>query len=277
MYFSLLHGHGTSFWPGASGAPTVCMHGTTRLSSLSISRKHGSADARHDPHVDDDVRRVGQLHADLRHRRADRPHAERQHVHRAAAHAAVEQAPSACGASRTGSSQLFVGPAPSFESEQMKVRSSTRATSLGVGARVVTAGPKFFVELDEGAARDHLGIERSHLLRSRPPSEWRRAWSARHLLDPSQQVLVFAQRNCVVSMFHRRRQNHNRTRSPHSRDEFGTFSGADPRSVAASQAAFSRICKPRSRATRTIVLSFEVQGRSPCHPTILFLCPIPKK
>ena len=49
------------------------------------------ADARHDPHVDDDVGRVGQLHADLRHRRADRPHAERQHVHRPAAHAAVEQ------------------------------------------------------------------------------------------------------------------------------------------------------------------------------------------
>jgi len=30
-----------------------------------------------------------------------------------------------------GSSQLFVGPALSFDSEQMKVRSSTRATSLG--------------------------------------------------------------------------------------------------------------------------------------------------
>ena len=30
-----------------------------------------------------------------------------------------------------GSTQLLVGPALSFESEQMKVRSSTRATSLG--------------------------------------------------------------------------------------------------------------------------------------------------
>src|SRR6266436_9244416 len=30
-----------------------------------------------------------------------------------------------------GSSQLLVGPAVSFESEQMNVRSSTRATSLG--------------------------------------------------------------------------------------------------------------------------------------------------
>ena len=41
MYFSLLHGQGTSCWPGASGAPTVCMHGTTRFSSLSISAKTG--------------------------------------------------------------------------------------------------------------------------------------------------------------------------------------------------------------------------------------------
>ena len=30
-----------------------------------------------------------------------------------------------------GSTQLLVGPALSFESEQIKVRSSTRATSLG--------------------------------------------------------------------------------------------------------------------------------------------------
>jgi hypothetical protein len=42
MYFSLLHGHGTSLSPGASGAPTVCMHGTTRFSPLSISAITGS-------------------------------------------------------------------------------------------------------------------------------------------------------------------------------------------------------------------------------------------
>src|SRR3954471_10231452 len=39
MYFSLLHGHATSFCPFASGAPTECTHGTTRLKSLSISSK----------------------------------------------------------------------------------------------------------------------------------------------------------------------------------------------------------------------------------------------
>ena len=42
MYFSWLQGQGTSFWPGASGAPTLCMQGTTRFTSLSISLKTGS-------------------------------------------------------------------------------------------------------------------------------------------------------------------------------------------------------------------------------------------
>ena len=36
MYFSLLHGQGTSFAPFLRGAPTECRHGTTRLSPLSI-------------------------------------------------------------------------------------------------------------------------------------------------------------------------------------------------------------------------------------------------
>src|SRR4051812_34558734 len=42
MYFSELHGHGTSFCPGASGTPTLCMQGTTRFWSRSISRNTGS-------------------------------------------------------------------------------------------------------------------------------------------------------------------------------------------------------------------------------------------
>ncbi len=41
MYFSLLHGQGTSLAPLASGAPSECMHGTTRFSALSISLKTG--------------------------------------------------------------------------------------------------------------------------------------------------------------------------------------------------------------------------------------------
>src|SRR4051794_11949082 len=41
MYLFLLHGHGTSGCPGPSGMPTLCMHGTTRLVSLSISWNTG--------------------------------------------------------------------------------------------------------------------------------------------------------------------------------------------------------------------------------------------
>ncbi len=48
--------------------------------------------ARHDSHVYNDVRRIGDLHAAVRDVRAQRPHRERHDVHRAAAHATVEQA-----------------------------------------------------------------------------------------------------------------------------------------------------------------------------------------
>src|ERR1039458_8802925 len=42
MYLRSLQGHGASFCPGSSGAPTVCMHGVTRWISLSISAKTGA-------------------------------------------------------------------------------------------------------------------------------------------------------------------------------------------------------------------------------------------
>src|SRR5208283_5055824 len=63
-------------------------------------------------------------------RRAKRPHAERNDVHRPAAHAAVEQAEQGFAHLRRG--RPVVGGTPSSSlSEQMKVRSSTRATSDG--------------------------------------------------------------------------------------------------------------------------------------------------
>ena len=67
------------------------------------------AHAGHDPHVDDDVGRVGELHADLRDRRAERPHAEGDHVHRAAAHAAVEEPVERAPASRRVASSCWSG------------------------------------------------------------------------------------------------------------------------------------------------------------------------
>ncbi len=49
------------------------------------------ADAGHDAHIDDDVRRIGKLNADFGHGRADGAHAEGEHVHGAALHSTVEQ------------------------------------------------------------------------------------------------------------------------------------------------------------------------------------------
>jgi hypothetical protein len=97
---------------------------------LSISFETRLADARHDAHVDHRVGRVGELHADLRHGRAERAHAEGQHIHRAAAHAAGEE-PAQLLAHLEGVDPVVGRAGASLESEQMKVRSSTRATSLG--------------------------------------------------------------------------------------------------------------------------------------------------
>ena len=94
---------------------------------------------------------VGQLDADLGDRRAERAHRERHHVHRAAAHAAGEQRlrRPVCSSARisAGAIQLLVGPASSLLCVQMKVRSSTRATSLGSLQREVAVGPQLRVQL----------------------------------------------------------------------------------------------------------------------------------
>ena len=46
--------------------------------------------ARHDFHVGDDIRRIGQFNADMRDGRTDWPHRKRHDIHGAALHAAIE-------------------------------------------------------------------------------------------------------------------------------------------------------------------------------------------
>jgi hypothetical protein len=116
---------------------------------------HGLAHARHDAHVDGHIRRIGQFDADVGDRRTQRTHRERHHVHRAAGHAAVEQAVQG-GRISSGSTQLLVGPACSLVPEQMKVRSSTRATSLGSEQRQVGIRALGRVQALHGAGLDHL-------------------------------------------------------------------------------------------------------------------------
>ena len=113
----------------ASGAPTECtVFDPGRPVRDQID--HGIRRARHDAHREHRVRGVSDLHAELRQRPADRSHRERDDVHRAAAHAPAKT-PSSSSRIESGDCQLLVGPASSSRSEQMKVRDSTRATSLG--------------------------------------------------------------------------------------------------------------------------------------------------
>ena len=89
MYLTVLHGHGTSSCPGASGAPTECTARTNDPLS-SIARSAGAPIRVMIRIETDHVRRVGDLHPELGDLAAQRAHAERHHVHSAAAHAAVE-------------------------------------------------------------------------------------------------------------------------------------------------------------------------------------------
>ena len=67
------------------------MHARHELAVISERLQRGLPHPGHDPHRARDVRRVGQLHADVGLIRPDRAHRERHHVHRAAQHRAVEQ------------------------------------------------------------------------------------------------------------------------------------------------------------------------------------------
>ena len=179
---------------GSSGAPTECRHGTKSPSSPSTSSAR-LAHARHDAHVDDDVGRVGDLDADVRDRRAERAHRERHDVHRAARASSREQAGRASRASRRGRTSCWSGRRRALRSEQMNVRSSTRATSLGSERARKQLGRLLPGQALEGAGRrraarsgaSHSSAEPSH---QSTRSGWvtsatssthsmRRAWSVR--------------------------------------------------------------------------------------------------
>ena len=74
----------------------------------------------------------------------------------------------------------------------------------GIGAGIVTSRPQLLIQLDERAARDHFGIQPvAFFFGPIHPMNRGGLGQLRHLVHPSQQVLVLAQRNCMVSMFHK--------------------------------------------------------------------------
>ena len=90
-----------------------------------------------------------------------------------------------------GSIQLFVGPASSLVLEQMNVRSSTRATSLGSERARKLFGRSSLVQPDERARLDHLGAEAIELLvGSVAPVDVGGFAQLDHLGDPALQTLV---------------------------------------------------------------------------------------
>src|SRR5215467_1282011 len=129
MYFSLLQGHGTSVSPGPSGAPTEWTHGTTRLKSLSMSWNTSLP-------MRAMVRMLTTTYGesvtctpicDM-----GDPTGPMLNAITYIVRPRIQPANSRLSVFRisNGSTQLFVGPAASLDSEQINVRSSTRATSL---------------------------------------------------------------------------------------------------------------------------------------------------
>src|SRR3954452_11733799 len=130
MYFSGLQGHGTSGCPGASGAPTLCMHGTTRCTLRSMILSAGSP-------IRAIVRMLTTTYGESVSCTAIRDIGESIVPMLKASTYIVRPAIAPANISRSrvriwnGFSQLLVGPASSFDNEQTKVRDSTLATSLG--------------------------------------------------------------------------------------------------------------------------------------------------
>src|SRR4051812_22806429 len=129
MYFSSLHGHAELFWPSASGAPTVCRHGTNVPSSPSSSSAPAPMrvmilmlTATYGESVSwTPISEIGEPSGPI----------ENGTTYIVRPFIAPEKRSLRIARISFGSCQWFVGPASSSRSEQMNVRSSTRATSPG--------------------------------------------------------------------------------------------------------------------------------------------------
>ena len=155
----------------------------------SIARSAARAHPGHDPHRDHHVRRVGDLHPELGDLAAQRAHAERHHVHGAAAHGTRRRSPRTSCASRSGAIQLLVGPASCSRSEQMNVRSSTRATSPGSEAHQKLFGRSSRVQPGEGPVLDEqAGQPVPFVVRAVTPDDLIGLGQLRDLADPLGQL-----------------------------------------------------------------------------------------
>ena len=146
------HGHGTSASPSAER----CADRVQARHPVAVAEHVEGllAHPGHDAHRRGDVGGVGQLHADVGDRGTERAHRERHHVHGAALHAAgVERCHLLAHLGADRASCCSDRPRPAV-AEQMNVRSSTRATSAGIGVGPVAVRALRLVELGERAGVD---------------------------------------------------------------------------------------------------------------------------
>ena len=117
-----------------------------------------AAHARHDPHVDDDIRAVRQLDADVRDRAAQRAHRKRHHIERPAAHAAreeaIQRAPHVRGRDPVVGRAGVVLAGAADESAVFHPRYIG-----GIRAGQVAAWPLDRIEARQRAGGDHLGAQ----------------------------------------------------------------------------------------------------------------------
>ena len=130
MYLSSLQGQATSASPSASGCPTECSAGTKSPSSPIRSR----AAAPMRVMIRMDTTTYGESVSSTPSCEMREPSGPMENGTTYIVRPFIEPANFSFSVARmaTGSAQLLVGPASSSCSEQMKVRSSTRATSLGL-------------------------------------------------------------------------------------------------------------------------------------------------
>src|SRR5690242_11549771 len=129
MYLVLLQGQETSFWPGSSGAPTVCTQGTNSPSAPSTS--YTALPMR--VMIFMFTATYGLSDSSMPMCAMGEPSGPMEKGTTYMVRPFMQPSKRGCSVARisAGATQLLVGPASSFFSEQMKVRSSTRATSLG--------------------------------------------------------------------------------------------------------------------------------------------------
>ena len=130
MYlFSASHGHGTSSSPSASGMPTECRQGTKSPSSPKTS----SAPSPIRVMIRIETTTYGESVSWTPTWEIREPSGPIENGTTYIVRPLIEprNSPSSSARIAPGSRQLFVGPASDSRSEQMKVRSSTLATSPG--------------------------------------------------------------------------------------------------------------------------------------------------